>query len=351
MTMQTYKEILDFMLKRSGLTLEEVAEGCRQNDVYISASYLSKLRLGHRPPPSNKISQTIAKVCGQGHDNLIDAANTEKTPVPVARQLSIINNTLKSIVDPVIEHIFKDDATLTLIFKSRGLTLTPDEARTMLNDMALFEQVELLKQNGLDFNVAITRSNFNLDKEPVEVSTSLCYPLVHSAEEATEVVEAIKKSFPAGTVLVNEKDRQEDTLESLVAANQITPIPLPVRNIPILPSAPPGPPGKRKPRAVRNYYVDNDIPADYALVATGSNMTGGCIGEGDLLLIEVCRDFANGNLVIAEVNKKTTVNKYLLINEKTVILQPLNPSLEPILPTDDNSVEIKGIIRAIHKKI
>lgn len=351
MSMQTYKEILDFILKRSSLTLEEVAEGCRQNDVYISASYLSKLRLGHRPPPSNKISQTIAKVCGHGHDNLIDAANTEKTPVPVARQLSIINNTLKSIVDPVIKHIFKDDATLTLIFKSRGLTLTPAEARAMLSNMALFEQVELLKQNGLDFNVAITRSNFNLDKEPVEVSTSLYYPLVHSAEEATEVVEAIKKGFPAGTILITEKDQIDYAKESIIAANQIAPIPLPVRKIPVLAGAPPGPPIKRKPLPIRNYYVDTDIPADYALVANGVAMTGGCIGEGDLLLIEVCLDFANGDLVIALINKQTTVNKYLLINDKTVILQPMDPALQPILRNGDDLIEIKGIIRAIHKKV
>lgn len=350
--MQTYKEILNFILKRSGLTLEEVAEGCRKNDVYISASYLSKLRLGHRPPPSNKISQTIAKVCNSGYDNLLDAANTEKTPVPVARQLNIINATLKSIVDPVLEHILKDDTTLTLIFNSRGLNLTPAEARTMLKDMALFEQVELLKENGLDFNVAIARSNFNLDnKEPVEVSASLCYPLVHSAAEATEVVDAIKKSFPAGTVLVNEQDQLDGEKESLVAAKQIAPIPLPVRNIPILPSVPSGPLKKRKSLSVHDYYVDNNTPADYALVAGGVNMTGGCIGEGDLLLIQVCRDFANGNLVIAQINKKTTVKKYLLLNEKTVILQPLNPAQEPILPNGDDSVEIKGIIRAIHKKL
>ena len=349
--MQSYKEILNFMLKRSGLTLEEVAEECRKNDVYISASYLSKLRLGHRPPPSNSISKMIAKICKGSTDNLIDAANTEKTPVPVARQLSIINATLKSIVNPVIEHVSKDDATLTLIFKARGLNLTPAEARTRLNDMALFEQVELLKENGLDFNVAITRSNFNLDKEPVEVSTSLCYPLVHSAEEATEVVEAIKKSFPEGTVLVNEKDLIDGDKESLVAANQIAPIPLPVRNIPVVTFAPPGPSGKRKSIMVRDYYVDDDTPADYALVANGVNMTGGFICEGDLLLIEVSLDFANGNLVIAQLDKKTAVSKYLIINKKTVILQPLNPALEPILHNRDDSIEISGIIRAIHKRV
>jgi transcriptional regulator with XRE-family HTH domain len=284
--MQSYKEILNFMLKRSGLTLEEVAEGCKKNGVYISASYLSKLRLGHRPPPSNNISKMIATVCNFGSDNLIDAANTEKTPVPVARQLSIINATLQSIVDPVIEHIINDDTTLTLIFKSRGLDLTPEEARAILDDMALFEQVELLKENGLDFNVAINRSNFNLDREPVEVSTSLCYPLVRSAEEATEVVEAIKNSFPEGTVLVSEKDKIDDAKESLIAAKQIAPIPLPARHIPVLASVPPGPRVKVNPLPIRNYYVDNDIQADYALVASGANMTGGCIGEGDLLLIE-----------------------------------------------------------------
>ena len=89
----------------------------------------------------------------------------------------------------------------------------------------------------------------------------------------------------------------------------------------------------------------------YALVANSANMTGGCIGEGNLLLIETCMDFENGNLVIAQVNRKTTVKKYLLINEKNVILQPLNPAQEPILRTGDDSVEIKGIIRAIHKKV
>ena len=351
MKMQSYKEILDFMLKRSGLTLEEVAEGCKKNGVYVSASYLSKLRLGHRPPPNNSISKAIADVCNAGSDNLIDAANTEKTPVPVARQLSIINATLKSIVNPVIEHTMKDDDTLTLIFKSRGLDLTPTQARMKLLNMPLFEQVALLKENGLDFNVAITRSNFNLDKEPVEVSASLCYPLVHSAEKATEVVEAIKNSFPEGTILVNEHDQPGDDKESLIAASQIAPIPLPARNIPVLDSVPPTPPVKRKPRIIRKYFVDNDIQADYALVAGGPNMTGGCIGEGDLILIETCFDFENGDLVIARVNKQTTVKKYLLINDSIELLQPLDPAQDPILRYGDASVGLLGIIRAIHKKL
>ena len=80
-------------------------------------------------------------------------------------------------------------------------------------------------------------------------------------------------------------------------------------------------------------------------------MTGGCIGEGDLLLIETCLDCENGDLVIVRVNKQTTVKKYLLVNESIELLQPLDPAQETILRYGDASVGIRGIIRAIHKNL
>jgi transcriptional regulator with XRE-family HTH domain len=349
--MQTYKEILDFMLKRSGLTLEEVAEQCRQHGVEMSASYLSKLRLGHRPPPENHISRAIAKVCGHGHENLIDAANFEKTPVSVSQQLSMISTALNSIIQPVIDHILEDDTALELLFKPRGISPTPAEARALLSQMSLTDQFGLLKENGIDFNLSFIKRPETLERAPFSISANIHSSQLHPKKEAALLANVILNSFPDDTLPVSLNDYI--IKPQMIIGEEPTAALLPptIRRVTVYPteSATPEYKGPRLPAF--DFYLPVDSPAECGVVASGPNMTGGSVEEGDILFIDHCQEYANGNLVIAVINDRETLAKYILASEKVAILQPMNPALPPLILDGETEVQIFGVVRAMHRKL
>ena len=349
--MQTYKEILDFMLKRSGLTLEEVAEQCRQHGVEMSASYLSKLRLGHRPPPENHISRAIAKVCGHGHENLIDAANFEKTPVSVSQQLSMISTALNSIIQPVIDHILQDDTALDLLFKPRGISPTPAEARALLSQMSLTDQFGLLKENGIDFNFSFMKRPDTLDQSPFSISANIHSSQLHPKNEAAVLAKAILNSFPQDTLPVSLNNyiiKRQTIIGEEPTAEKLPPK---FKSVIVYPpeSAIPGYSGPQL--SSFDFYLPVDSPAECGVVANGPHMTGGSVEEGDILFIDQCQEYVNGNLVIAVINDRETLAKYILASEKIALLQPVNPALPPLILGSEKEVKIFGVVRAMHRKL
>lgn len=348
--MQSYKEILDFILKRSGLTLEEVAEECRRHGVEMSASYLSKLRLGHRPPPDNRISKAIAKVCGQAHDNLIDAANYEKTPVSVAQQLSMISTVLSSIIQPVIDHLLQDDAALRLIFKPRGISPTPAEARELLTRMSLTEQFGLLKENGIDFDLSFTKQPEAFKYAHSSISANIHSSQLHPKNEAALLANAVLNSFPQDTLPVRLNDYAFQPQPTSGEASEAPPLPSSVRRVSVYPAESAAPEYEGPRLSVFDFYFPVDSPAECGVVASGIQMTGGSIEEGDILFINERQEYTNGNLVIAVINDRETVAKYILTSEKTAILQPVNPALPPLILSGEKSIKILGVVRAMHRK-
>ncbi|MET3700021.1 repressor LexA [Bacillus oleivorans] len=57
-----YSILLSQLIEKSGLSLLEIAERCEKNGQKITSSYLSKLKNGKMPPPSFKVTLTLAKV-------------------------------------------------------------------------------------------------------------------------------------------------------------------------------------------------------------------------------------------------------------------------------------------------
>ncbi|GIO10084.1 hypothetical protein J31TS6_61120 [Brevibacillus reuszeri] len=95
-----YYETLDEMLKKSGLTLQEVADRCEKDyGVKINRSYISKLKTVRQAPASDEINEAIAKVCGANVEEFLYEAYLEKAPefirvfikslVEVTRDISI----------------------------------------------------------------------------------------------------------------------------------------------------------------------------------------------------------------------------------------------------------------------
>jgi repressor LexA len=92
----------------------------------------------------------------------------------------------------------------------------------------------------------------------------------------------------------------------------------------------------------------------YALTVHGDSMIGAGINDGDIVLVRPRRDApANGTIVVARIENETTgegevtVKRFFRENGR-VRLQPENPSLEPMFPSD---IAIEGVVTAVIRVI
>lgn len=90
-----YFQRVDYIVKKSGLTLNEIVDKCKQNGVSIDPSYISKLRSGKQPAPaSDEINIALSNACGVDPDDLLFDAYIEKAPELIK---TLISNFLKYI--------------------------------------------------------------------------------------------------------------------------------------------------------------------------------------------------------------------------------------------------------------
>lgn len=77
----SYKEELSKIVKKSRMTLSEIAEKCKELGVDISPSYISRLQTGKQPPASDEVNKAIATACKSENPNiLVYLGYIEKAP-------------------------------------------------------------------------------------------------------------------------------------------------------------------------------------------------------------------------------------------------------------------------------
>ena len=86
-----YKELLSSLVKKSGLTLREIADKCKEHGQSIDPSYISKLQTGKLPPPSEEVSRALALVTGGDTDELVWLSFVEKAPMETRQGLRNLN--------------------------------------------------------------------------------------------------------------------------------------------------------------------------------------------------------------------------------------------------------------------
>lgn len=76
-----YAEMLDNIIKKCGLSLRQITKRCIDMNYEITPSYISQLKNGKLPPPSEEISKTLAYVCGEKEPmRLVFQGYLEKAP-------------------------------------------------------------------------------------------------------------------------------------------------------------------------------------------------------------------------------------------------------------------------------
>lgn len=91
-------------------------------------------------------------------------------------------------------------------------------------------------------------------------------------------------------------------------------------------------------------------PATFFLKVRGDSMSGAGIGDGDLLIVDRSKGFANGKIVIAAWEGELTV-KRLKIKNKRVFLIPENPAYPEFDITDNEETAIWGVVTYVIRKL
>lgn len=127
-----YAYMLDDMIKRSGLSLRQLTKRCADLNYEVTPSYISQLKNGKLPPPSEEISKTLAMVCGESNFmKLVFQGYLEKAPEIIRDYIlmsATVNRTLLhtlteeaqfNISDELSEYIKNMDIVYSLDMSTR----------------------------------------------------------------------------------------------------------------------------------------------------------------------------------------------------------------------------------------
>lgn len=147
-----YSLMLDDIIKNSGLSLRQITRRCADMDYEITPSYISQLKNGKLPPPSEEISIILARVCGEKNPlRLVFQGYLEKAPeiikkyilksAAVNRQLLNLNlqNDSQEISDELQEYVNDLD-----IITSLDLTNKYIESMNNSKQSDFFEEINSL---------------------------------------------------------------------------------------------------------------------------------------------------------------------------------------------------------------
>jgi len=110
----SYAGMLDDIIKKSELSLRQISKRCAELGISITPSYVSQLRNGKLPPPSEEISLAISKVCGaKQQSHLVFQGYMEKAPA-IVREYMLASSTLNKIM---LESLCRATGTVSDDFK------------------------------------------------------------------------------------------------------------------------------------------------------------------------------------------------------------------------------------------
>jgi repressor LexA len=90
----------------------------------------------------------------------------------------------------------------------------------------------------------------------------------------------------------------------------------------------------------------------FALEVHGDSMIDAMINDGDIVILKPAQDARNGDMVAVWLNDKNeTTLKYFYKEKDGYRLQPANPTMKPIMIKKTESLEIKGKVVMVIRKV
>ena len=149
----------------------------------------------------------------------------------------------------------------------------------------------------------------------------------------------------------------DKTQEFIVNNNKLDNFGNPVVSIPILGTVKAGYDYLAQENWIGTVDVETSLVGNgkdyFALKVHGSSMSPVLI-EDDIVIIKKQNDFENGDIVVAIINGDEATIKKGKKSDSSILLQPLNPSYEPLIFTYDEMktipVEIIGIVKQLKRE-
>lgn len=95
--------------------------------------------------------------------------------------------------------------------------------------------------------------------------------------------------------------------------------------------------------------VKNEEATFYARVS-GQSMQGAGLDDGDLLVIDRSQEPENNAIAVCFIDGEFTV-KRLKVEKDCIYLMPENPRYQPIKVTEENQLQIWGVVTYVIKKV
>ena len=133
----TYAEMLEDMINASELSLRQISKRCEDLNLKITPSYISQLKNGKLPPPSEEVSLILAKVCGSDKQaHLVFQGYMEKAPSMI-KEYMLASSTLNKVM-------------LESLCKATNKTFTKEMEDYIkgLDVLAIWSQLPLRKLSG-----------------------------------------------------------------------------------------------------------------------------------------------------------------------------------------------------------
>ncbi|MDO4552767.1 MAG: S24 family peptidase [Bacillota bacterium] len=125
----TYAEMLQKIIGESQLSLRQIARRCESQNLAITPSYISQLKNGKLPPPSEEVSLVLAKVCGVKEPAyLVFQGYMEKAPGLVREYMLAASTLNKTLLDSLCQ--MKEGSV-------------PQEVRDYINNMDALTAMEM----------------------------------------------------------------------------------------------------------------------------------------------------------------------------------------------------------------
>ncbi|BBB90968.1 MAG TPA: helix-turn-helix domain-containing protein [Methylomusa anaerophila] len=122
-----YTDLLAYYIKKSGMSLRQIACRCQEKGHKIAPSYISKLQNGHLPPPSEDVSRVLAEVLDGNPEILIYLGYFAKAP---------------SIIRQKLHPEFAEISFDVYLFARRIAKLPPKYREKIVNELEWLEALE-----------------------------------------------------------------------------------------------------------------------------------------------------------------------------------------------------------------
>ena len=130
----TYAEMLQQIIDESQLSLRQIAGRCAGLNLNITPSYISQLKNGKLPPPSEEVSLTLAKACGsKDQAQLVFQGYLEKAPSLVKEYMLASSSINKALLESLCKLSGNDFDEMKGTLKQMDILATLDLSSKFLD--------------------------------------------------------------------------------------------------------------------------------------------------------------------------------------------------------------------------